>query len=55
MIFIGCDYNPAFQQIALVDTETGELQERRLQHREEGDCSIARKRRRSTVISRPRE
>jgi hypothetical protein len=34
MIIIGCDYHPGFQQIAFVDTETGELQERRLQHRE---------------------
>ena len=28
---------PGFQQIAFVDTETGELQERRLQHREEAE------------------
>src|ERR1700693_911686 len=34
MIIIGCDYHPGFQQIAFVDTETGELQERRLEHRE---------------------
>src|SRR6202158_5769042 len=37
MLIIGCDYHPAFQQIAFVDTETGELQERRLQHREEAE------------------
>ena len=37
MIIIGCDYHPSFQQIAFVDTETGELQERRLQHREEAE------------------
>jgi transposase len=37
MIIIGCDYHPAFQQIALVDTDSGELQERRLQHREEAE------------------
>src|SRR6202040_2648506 len=37
MIIIGCDYHPSFEQIAFVDTETGELQERRLQHREEGE------------------
>jgi hypothetical protein len=24
----GCDYQPGFQQIAFVDTETGDLQER---------------------------
>src|ERR1700675_1556228 len=35
MIIIGCDYHPGFQQIAFVDTDTGEFQERRLQHREE--------------------
>jgi hypothetical protein len=35
MIIIGADYHPGFQQIAFVDTETGELQERRLEHREE--------------------
>ena len=33
----GCDYHPGFQQIAYVDTETGELQERRLLHREEAE------------------
>ncbi len=37
MIIIGCDYHPGFQQIALVDTETGELKERRLGHREEAE------------------
>ena len=37
MLIIGCDYHPSFQQIALVDTETGEVQERRLKHREEAD------------------
>src|SRR6202045_164729 len=37
MLMIGADYHPGFQQIAFVDTETGELQERRLQHREEAE------------------
>src|SRR5467141_2892586 len=37
MLIIGCDYHPGFQQIAFVDTETGELQERRLLHCEEAD------------------
>jgi hypothetical protein len=32
MIIIGADYHPGFQQIAFVDSETGELQERRLGH-----------------------
>jgi len=34
MIIVGCDYHPGFQQIAFVDTETGELKEQRLEHRE---------------------
>src|ERR1700741_2942670 len=37
MLIIGCDYHPGFQQIALVDTATGELKERRLAHREEAE------------------
>ena len=34
MLIIGCDYHPSFQQIAFVDTETGEMKEQRLAHRE---------------------
>ena len=37
MLIIGCDYHPGFQQIALVDRETGECGERRLAHREEAE------------------
>ena len=37
MIIIGADYHPGFQQIAFVDTDTGEFQERRLQHRGEAE------------------
>ena len=37
MLIIGCDYHPSFQQIAFVDTDTGELQERRLEDREEAE------------------
>ena len=33
----GCDYHPSFQQVAFVDTESGELGERRLLHREEAE------------------
>jgi len=36
-MIIGCDYHPGFQQIAWLDTETGELRERRLAHREEAE------------------
>ena len=38
MLIIGCDYHPGFQQIACVDTDTGELREHRLAHREEADA-----------------
>ncbi len=37
MLIIGCDYHPGFQPIAYVDTDTGELQERRLLHRQEAE------------------
>jgi transposase len=37
MLIIGCDYHPGFQQIAFVDTDTGELGERRLVHREQAE------------------
>ena len=47
MLIIGCDYHPGFQQIAFVDTETGEVQERRLKHR--------KKPRSSTVLWQERE
>ena len=30
MKIIGCDFHPSFQQIAMVDTETGEHTEKRL-------------------------
>lgn len=32
MLIIGCDFHPSVQQIAFVDTETGECGERRLAH-----------------------
>ena len=34
MLIIGCDYHPSMQQIAFVDTDTGERGERRLMHRD---------------------
>jgi len=42
MIIIGVDFHPEFQQIAWVDTDTGEFQEKRL--------VIPRRRRTSTVL-----
>jgi hypothetical protein len=37
MLIIGCHYHPGFQQIAFVDTESGEFVERRPVHREEAE------------------
>ncbi len=35
---IGVDFHPEFQQIAAVDTDTGEVQEKRLAHREDAEA-----------------
>ena len=32
MLIIGCDYHPSFQQIAWVETDSGEVGERALLH-----------------------
>jgi transposase len=32
MIIIGCDFHPSFQQIAILETESGECEERKLMH-----------------------
>lgn len=37
MLIIGCDFHPGFQQIAIFDNLTGEIQEKRLQHRAEAE------------------
>jgi transposase len=37
MLIIGCDHHPSVQQIAYVDTDTGEFDERPLRHREEAE------------------
>ena len=37
MIIIGVDFHPEFQQIAAVDTDTGEFQEKRLAHPDEAE------------------
>jgi hypothetical protein len=31
-LIVGCDFHRRYQQIAMMDTETGELVERRLEH-----------------------
>ena len=37
MLIIGCDFHAGFQQVAIFDNRTGEIQERRLPHREEAE------------------
>ena len=37
MLIMGCDYHPGFQQIAFLDTDGGEVGERRLAHREDAE------------------
>jgi transposase len=37
MLIIGCDFHPGFQQVAIFDNRTGEMQEKRLQHCEEAE------------------
>jgi transposase len=37
MLIIGCDFHPGFQQVAIFDNRTGEIQKRRLPHREEAE------------------
>ncbi|HTR23253.1 MAG TPA: hypothetical protein VMI10_04670 [Terriglobales bacterium] len=37
MLIIGCDFHPSFEQVAIFDNRSGELQERRLGHREEAE------------------
>ena len=37
MKIIGCDFHPSYQQIAMLDMETGELWEGRLEH-EQGEA-----------------
>src|SRR5437588_3163256 len=37
MLIIGCDFHPGFQQVAIFDNLTGEIQGKRLQHRAEAE------------------
>jgi len=37
MVIIGCDFHPSFQQVAIFDNQSGEIQEQRLGHREEAE------------------
>ena len=46
----GCDYHPGFQQIACVDTDTGEVSERRLAHGEEAELFYRELKRRNLSV-----
>ena len=37
MLIIGCDFHPGFQQVAIFDNQTGEIEQRRLRHREQAE------------------
>ena len=37
MVIIGCDFHPGFQQIAMVDTEGGEVRRLRLAHKQQAE------------------
>ncbi len=50
MLIIGCDYHPSFQQIAWVNTESGECGNRRLEHNEEAEAFYRSLRGRAVVV-----
>jgi transposase len=37
MLIIGCDFHPGFQQVAIFDNQTGEIEQKRLEHREQAE------------------
>jgi transposase len=37
MLIIGCDFHPSFQQVAIFDNRTGEIERKRLRHRQEAE------------------
>jgi len=50
MLIIGCDYHPGLQQIAFVDTDTGELSEGRLAHREQAEQFYRKLKQRNVAV-----
>lgn len=50
MVIIGCDFHPSFQQIAMLETETGKLEQRRLGHKEEARVFYAKLRGKEVVV-----
>jgi len=43
MLIVGCDFHTRFQQIAMVDTTTGEILERQLEHKTGGSPEVLRR------------
>ena len=39
MKIIGCDFHPGYQQIVMLDQETGELREMQLSHQQQGEAA----------------
>jgi len=37
MLIIGSDFHPGFQQVAIFDNQTGEIEQKRIEHREEAE------------------
>jgi transposase len=50
MVIIGCDFHPGFQQIAMVDTDSGEVRHLRLAHKQEAERFYASLRGREVLI-----
>ncbi len=50
MVIIGCDFHPGFQQISMMDTDTGEVRQLRLAHKEEAERFYAGLRCREVLV-----
>ena len=50
MVIIGCDFHPGFQQIAMLDSDTGEIRQVRLAHKQEAQQFYAQLRGREVLV-----
>lgn len=50
MVIIGCDFHPGFQQVAMMDTDSGEVKQLRLAHRKEAEGFYAGLRGRELLV-----
>ena len=55
MIIVGCDFHPSFQQIAMLDTETGATEEHKLVHMSGEAESFYRKLASPAIVGRQRQ